>query len=308
MDRIEELKKKRNAIILAHNYQPPEVQDVADYYQPPEVQDVADLCGDSLELAIRASKTKADVIVFCGVHFMAETASIVCPDKTVLFPAPDAGCPMADMVTVSALQRKMSQLNAIPVVTYVNSPASVKAISTICCTSANAVKVVNSLDASEVLMTPDRNLATYTAGLTGKKIHLWEGCCPVHDALSAADVRRARERHPDAAVMAHPECRSEVLALADVVLSTSGMLGYARESAVEKFLVATENGLLYSLKKACPDKTFFPVSDKMVCPDMKRITLEMIADCLENMAPEVRVPTDIQQRALGAVRKMLALK
>jgi quinolinate synthase len=296
MDRIEELKKKRNAIILAHNY------------QPPEVQDVADLCGDSLELAIRASKTKADVIVFCGVHFMAETASIVCPDKTVLFPAPDAGCPMADMVTVSALQRKMSQLNAIPVVTYVNSPASVKAISTICCTSANAVKVVNSLDASEVLMTPDRNLATYTAGLTGKKIHLWEGCCPVHDALSAADVRRARERHPDAAVMAHPECRSEVLALADVVLSTSGMLGYARESAVEKFLVATENGLLYSLKKACPDKTFFPVSDKMVCPDMKRITLEMIADCLENMAPEVRVPTDIQQRALGAVRKMLALK
>lgn len=296
MDRIEELKKKRNAIILAHNY------------QPPEVQDVADLCGDSLELAIRASKTKADVIVFCGVHFMAETASIVCPDKTVLFPAPDAGCPMADMVTVSALQRKMSQLNAIPVVTYVNSPASVKAISTICCTSANAVKVVNSLDASEVLMTPDRNLATYTAGLTGKKIHLWEGCCPVHDALSAADVRRARERHPDAAVMAHPECRSEVLALADVVLSTSGMLGFARESAVEKFLVATENGLLYSLKKACPDKTFFPVSDKMVCPDMKRITLEMIADCLENMAPEVRVPTDIQQRALGAVRKMLALK
>ena len=296
MDRIEELKKRRNAVILAHNY------------QPPEIQDVADLCGDSLELAIRASKTEADVIVFCGVHFMAETASIVCPDKTVLFPAPDAGCPMADMVTVSALQQKINELGNIPVVTYVNSPASVKAISTVCCTSANAAKVVNSLEAPEVLMTPDRNLAVYTAGLTNKKIHLWDGCCPVHDALRADDVRRARERHPDASVIAHPECRAEVLALADAVLSTSGMMRYAGESAAVKFLVATENGLLYALKKACPDKTFHPVSEKMVCPDMKRITPEMIADCLENMAPEVRVPPDIQQRALGAVRKMLALK
>lgn len=296
MDRIKELKKKRNAIILAHNY------------QPPEIQDVADLCGDSLELAIRASKTRADVIVFCGVHFMAETASIVCPDKTVLFPAPDAGCPMADMVTVSALQQKIGELGAMPVVTYVNSPASVKSLSTICCTSANAAKVVNSLEAPEVLMTPDRNLAAYTAGLTGKKIHLWDGCCPVHDALRAEDVRRARERHPDAAVMAHPECRAEVLTLADAVLSTSGMLAYARESAADKLLVATENGLLYALKKACPDKLFYPVSENMICPDMKRITLEMIAGCLENMAPEVRVPLDIQQRALGAVQKMLALK
>jgi quinolinate synthase len=297
MNKIEELKKKRNAIILAHNY------------QPPEIQDLADLCGDSLELAIRASKTRADVIVFCGVHFMAETASIVCPDKTVLLPAMDAGCPMADMVTVSALKEKIRELgDAVPVVTYVNSPASVKALSTVCCTSANSVKVVNSLDAKEVLMTPDRNLAAYTAGLTDKKVHFWEGCCPIHDVLRADDVVRARARHPDAAVMAHPECRTEVLDLADVVLSTSGMIRYARESEAASFLVATENGLLYALKKACPEKSFYPVSEKMICPDMKRITPELIADCLENMAPEVKVPVDVQQRALGAVEKMLALK
>ncbi len=297
MDKIEELKKKRNAIILAHNY------------QPPEIQDLADLCGDSLELAIRASKTRADVIVFCGVHFMAETASIVCPDKTVLLPAMDAGCPMADMVTVSTLKKKISELGAsMPVVTYVNSPASVKALSTVCCTSANSAKVINSLEAKEVLMTPDRNLAAYTAGLTDKKVHLWEGYCPIHDALRADDVVRAQAQHPDAAVMAHPECRAEVLAMADVVLSTSGMLRYARESEAGSFLVATENGLLYALKKACPEKSFYPVSEKMICPDMKRITPESIADCLENMAPEVKVPVDVQQRALGAVEKMLALK
>lgn len=293
---IEELKKKRNAIILAHNY------------QPPEIQDLADLCGDSLELAIRASATDADVIVFCGVHFMAETASIICPDKTVLFPAPDAGCPMADMVTVSALQEKLIELGEMPVVTYVNSSAAVKAMSTVCCTSANVVRVVNSLSAPELLMTPDRNLAAYAASLTDKTIHLWEGCCPVHDALRAEDILKARERYPVAAVMAHPECRGEVLALADAVLSTSGMLRYAQSSAAVRFLVATENGLLHALKKACPDKAFYPVSEQMVCPDMKRITPQAIADCLENMRPEVRVPVDIQQRALNAVQSMLALR
>jgi quinolinate synthase len=293
---IEELKKKRNAIILAHNY------------QPPEIQDLADLCGDSLELSIKASATDADVIVFCGVHFMAETASIVCPDKTILFPAPDAGCAMADMVTVSALKAKIRELGDMPVVTYVNSSAAVKAMSTICCTSANVVKVVNSLEEQELLMTPDRNLAAYAASLTDKKIHLWEGCCPIHDALRAADVIAAKERHPGAVVMAHPECRGEVLALADAVLSTSGMLRYAQESAADCFLVATENGLLHALKKACPDKTFYPVSEKMVCPDMKRITPQMVAGCLANMGPEVKVPADIQQRALGAVQRMLALR
>jgi quinolinate synthase len=293
---IEELKKKRNAIILAHNY------------QPPEIQDLADLCGDSLELSIRASATDADVIVFCGVHFMAETASIVCPDKTILFPAPDAGCPMADMITVPALQAKIRELGDMPVVTYVNSSAAVKAMSTVCCTSANVVKVVNSLKERELLMTPDRNLAAYAASLTDKRIHLWDGCCPIHDALGAADVLAAKERHPGAVVMAHPECRGEVLALADAVLSTSGMLRYAQESAADSFLVATENGLMHALKKACPGKTFYPVSEKMICPDMKRITPQMIADCLEKMAPEVRVPADIRERALEAVQRMLALR
>jgi len=293
---IEELKRKRNAIILAHNY------------QPPEIQDMADLCGDSLELAIKAAATDADVIVFCGVHFMAETASIVCPDKTVLFPAPDAGCPMADMVTAAGLKDWISRMGHMPVVTYVNSPAEVKALSTVCCTSVNSVKVVNSLAEKEVLMTPDRNLAAYTATQTDKKIHFWDGYCPVHDALRADDLRRAKERYPAAAVLAHPECRGEVLALADAVLSTSGMLRYARESSAACFLVATENGLLHALKKACPGKLFYPVSEKMVCPDMKRITPRAIADSLENMRPEVRVPDDIRRRALDAVQRMLALR
>ncbi len=296
MKTIEKLKKEKNAIILAHNY------------QPAEIQDLADLCGDSLELAIKASATDAGVIVFCGVHFMAETASIVCPDKTVLFPAPDAGCPMADMITPSALEAKIGELGDMPVVTYVNSPAAVKAISTVCCTSANSVKVVKSIDSPNLLMTPDRNLAAYTATLTDKKIYLWDGYCPVHDALRADDIRKAKEKYPEAAIMAHPECRSEVLELADAVLSTSGMLRYARESAAGCFLVATENGLLHGLKKTCPDKAFYPVSGKMICPDMKRVTPEAIVDCLKNMGPEVRVPEDIRKRALGAVQKMLDLR
>ncbi len=296
MSNIDALKKQRNAVILAHNY------------QPPEIQDLSDMCGDSLELAIRASATDADVIVFCGVHFMAETASIVCPEKTVLLPVLAAGCPMADMVTAPALKAKVDELGDIPVVTYVNSPAAVKALSTVCCTSANVVKVVNSLDADEVLMTPDRNLAAYAAGFTEKTIHAWDGFCPVHNALRADDVRRARAQYPEAIVMAHPECRPEVLALADAVLSTSGMLKYPGEASADCFLVATENGLLYPLKKAWPDKTFYPVSEKMVCPDMKRITSKMVADCLEKMEPEVKVPDDIRQKALGAVEKMLSLR
>ena len=293
--KIKKLLQKRNAILLSHNY------------QPPEIQDVADLCGDSLELSIKAAQTDAAVIVFCGVHFMAETASILSPDKTVLLPRLDAGCPMADTIDPAGLQAKLATLPPVPVVTYVNSTAAVKALSTICCTSANAIDIVNSLDADEVLMTPDRNLALYTAAHTDKKIHLWEGSCPIHDRLTPADVRQAQKAHPDAVFMAHPECRPEVLKLADAVCSTSGMLRYANESASAEFIVGTEIGLLYPLQKAAPGKTFYPASAQMRCEDMKKITLADVVSSLENMAGEVKVPKEIQQPALKAVQGMIDL-
>jgi len=294
-EKIKNLLKKRKAIMLAHNY------------QPPEIQDLADLCGDSLELSIKASQTDAEVIVFCGVHFMAETASILSPDKTVLLPRKDAGCPMADMITPEALKARLDELTSMPVVTYVNSSASVKALSTICCTSANAIKVVNSLDATEVLMTPDRNLAKYAASHTSKKMHIWDGYCPIHDILTPEDVKKAKQEHPDAVFVAHPECRPEVLALADNVLSTSGMIRYARKSKNSAFIVGTEVGLLYPLKKANPDKDFYPASRAMECPDMKKITLHDVARSLEFMEGQVKVPENIQRPALIAVQRMIDL-
>ncbi|OQY12894.1 MAG: quinolinate synthase [Desulfobacteraceae bacterium 4572_187] len=294
-EKIKSLLKKRKAILLAHNY------------QPPEIQDIADLCGDSLELSIKAAQTDAKVIVFCGVNFMAETASILSPDKTVLLPRKDAGCPMAAMVTPETLKARLSNLSPMPVVTYVNSTAAVKALSTICCTSANAIEVVNSLDAPEVLMIPDRNLALYTTSCTHKKIHTWDGYCPVHDFLTREDVKKAKHTYPDAVFMAHPECRPEVLKLADSVLSTSGMIRYARKSKSSDFIVGTEVGLLYSLKKTIPNKDFYPVSKIMECPDMKKITLDDIIRSLEFMEGEVKVPENIREPALKAVQKMIEL-
>ena len=281
--------------MLAHNY------------QPPEIQDLADLCGDSLELSIKAAQTDAEVIVFCGVHFMAETASILSPDKTVLLPRKDAGCPMADMITPEALKARLDNLSSIPVVTYVNSSASVKSLSTICCTSSNAIKVANSLDAAEVLMTPDRNLAKYVASHTSKKIHFWDGYCPIHEILTPEDVKKAKQVHQEAVFVAHPECRPEVLSLADNVLSTSGMIRYARKSKSNAFIVGTEVGLLYPLKKANPDKDFYPASMAMECPDMKKITLPDVARSLEFMEGQVKVPENIQRPALIAVQRMLDL-
>jgi quinolinate synthase len=292
---IQDLARRKNAIVLAHNY------------QPPEIQEIADLCGDSLELSIKAAKTSADIIVFCGVHFMAETASILCPDKTVLLPNPDAGCPMADMVDPAALTARKKALGNIPVVTYVNSSAAVKAVSDICCTSANVIDVVNALTADEVLMTPDRNLAQYAAGHTDKKIHLWDGYCPFHNNLTPEDVAAARQDHPDALFMAHPECPPEVLALADTIQSTSGMIRYAKNSPHREFIIGTEVGLLYPISKANPDKQFFPASEKMLCKDMKKIGLEDIKTSLETLSGEVSVPEHIRKQALGAVQKMIDL-
>jgi quinolinate synthase len=294
-EKIRSLLKKRNAIMLSHNY------------QPPEIQDVADLCGDSLELSIKAAQTDADVIVFCGVHFMAETASILSPDKTVLLPREDAGCLMADMIEPEGLQIMIDKLPAMPVVTYVNSTAAVKALSTICCTSANAINVVNSLDADEVIMTPDRNLALYTASRTQKKVHTWDGYCPSHDRLLPEDVYSAKKAYPDAVFMAHPECRPEVLELADVIRSTSGMIRYAKESKNSSFIVGTEIGLIYPLKKANPDKAFYPASSKMLCKNMKKISLEDVVRSLEHMEGEVKVPEDIRRPAFKAVQKMVDL-
>lgn len=294
-EKIRSLLKKRNAVMLSHNY------------QLPEIQDLADLCGDSLELSIKAAQTDAEVIVFCGVHFMAETASILSPDKTVLLPRKDAGCLMADMIEPEGLQAMIDRLPPMPVVTYVNSTAAVKALSTICCTSANAVDVVSSLDADEVLMTPDRNLALYTASQTKKKIHTWDGYCPTHDRLKPADVHNARKAYPDAVFMAHPECRPEVLELADVIRSTSGMIRHARESKSSSFIVGTEIGLIYPLKKANPGKAFYPASTKMLCKNMKKISLEDVARSLESMEGEVKVPEHIRKPAFAAVQRMIDL-
>ena len=294
-DKIKNLLKKRKAIMLAHNY------------QPPAIQDLADLCGDSLELSIKASQTDAEVILFCGVTFMAETASILSPHKTVLLPRKDAGCPMADMVTPEELEAKLAELPPMPVVTYVNSSASVKAISTICCTSANAVAVVNSLDADELMMVPDRNLAMYAALHSKKKIHFWDGYCPIHDSLTVEDVNAAKQKYPDAVFMAHPECPPDIIDMADAALSTSGMIRYAMESKSRSFIVGTEIGLLYPLKKANPDKFFYPASLNMECSDMKKITLEDIVRSLEFMEGKVKVPEDIQRPALKAVQRMIEL-
>jgi quinolinate synthase len=292
---IRALLKERNAILLAHNY------------QRPEIQDIADLTGDSLELSIKAAKTDADVIVFCGVHFMAETASIASPDKTVLIPRLDAGCPMADMITPEALKARLAELGEIPVVTYVNSTASVKAHSTICCTSANAVAVVNSLAEDEILMTPDRNLCQYAASKSTKRIHCWDGYCPIHDRLSAEEVLNVKAAHPEALFMAHPECRPEVLALADAVLSTSGMLDFAKRSDNQSFIVGTEEGLVYPLQKANPNKLFYMASESMVCEDMKRTTLGDVLRAIRAMTYEVKVNEKVRIPASRAVERMLGI-
>jgi len=295
-DRIKALLYERKAILLAHNY------------QRPEVQDMADLCGDSLELSIKASETDAEVIVFCGVHFMAETASILCPDKKVLLPAFDAGCPMADMITARELLEKKREI-ATPgmvVISYVNTTAEVKAESDLCCTSANAVQVANSVDpARHIFMTPDKNLSQYTKKNTRRDITYWEGYCPIHNNLTAAQVRKVKSAYPEALFLAHPECPPEVLDLADEVKSTSGMIAYARDSENREFIIGTEIGILHPLSKAYPDKRFIPADPAMICRDMKKIGLREVLTALETLQPEVKVPEEIRVKAKGAVDRML---
>ena len=296
-EKIRRLLHERNAILLAHNY------------QRPEVQDIADLCGDSLELSIRASETDADVILFCGVHFMAETASILCPEKKVLLPVLNAGCPMAGMITAKELKDKKLEMPEAVVISYVNTTAEVKAESDICCTSANAVQVANSVDPSvPILMTPDRNLAKYTQKHTDRKISYWDGYCPVHNNLTAEQVKKVKQAHPKALFLAHPECPPEVLDLADEVKSTSGMIAYTTLSSQREFIIGTETGILYPLTKASPEKTFIPADPNMICTDMKKTGLTDILRALEDLEPEVKVPEKIRRKAKHAVDRMLAIR
>ena len=295
IEKISALKKRRGAVILAHNYQLGEVQDIADFV------------GDSLELSQNAAKTDADVIVFCGVHFMAETASILCPDRVVLLPDISAGCPMADMITAERLRAKKKEHPQAVVVCYINSSAEVKAESDICCTSANAVRVVESLDAQEILFVPDQYLGHYVSARTGKKMILWPGFCPTHVRIKPERIKELKREYPQAKVVVHPECTPEVIALADEVFSTSGMCRYAQRDEVGEMIVGTEVGIIHRLKKENPDKRFIPISEQAVCPNMKLITLEKVLWSLEEMNPEVKVPEGIRLRAKAAVDKMLKI-
>jgi len=319
IDEILQLKADRRAIILAHNYQRDEVQDIADF------------TGDSLELSRKAAGIDCGVIVFCGVHFMAESAAILSPDKTVLLPEMDAGCPMADMIEVSdersvwrtfpgydqqpvfafphdfTLRDIKAQYPGAPVVAYVNTSAAVKAESDICCTSANVVKVVESLPDERIICIPDRNLSAWAQKHTAKQIIAWDGFCHVHDRITAKHIAEARTKHPNAVVMAHPECRLEVLEAADCVTSTSGMLRYARESGAKEFVVGTELGLMHRLRRENPGKTFYPLRSDMICPNMKKITLKSVLRVLKTMDNVITVPEDIRNRARQALDRMLAI-
>jgi quinolinate synthase len=295
-NRIRALLKEKNAILLAHNY------------QRPEIQDVADLCGDSLELSIRASKTEKDVIVFCGVHFMAETASILSPNKTVLLPVAAAGCPMADMITASELIEEKKKNPGRVIVSYVNTTADVKAESDICCTSANVVKVVESIDPDkEIFMTPDKNLAQYAKSRTQRKITWWKGFCPTHNNLKPSQVKKVKAENPDALFLAHPECTTEVLELADEIKSTSGIIAFVKNSSHKKFIIGTETGILYPLSKANPDKILIPADPDMICANMKKTGLLDVVKALEQMKTIVKVPEETANRARSAVEKMLAI-
>lgn len=294
--KIKELKKKRDAIILVHNYQLPEVQEVADFR------------GDSLELSRIAAKTSAKVIVFCGVHFMAETASILSPDKKVIVPDLLAGCPMANMITAQDVRRLKEEHPQATVVGYVNTSAEVKAELDFCCTSTNAIAVVNYLkDSKEIIFVPDKYLADFVSRKTGRKLISWNGFCPTHVKILTEDIKREKKFHPFAKIVVHPECLPAVVDLADAVLSTSQMAKYVKESEAKEFIVGTEVGLIYRLKKDNPNKEFYPASERAVCPNMKRTTQEKILWALEELKEEVKVPDEIRLRAKTAIDRMLEI-
>jgi len=294
--KIQQLKHQRNAVILAHNYQPGEIQDLADF------------CGDSLELSRKAAQTSAEIIVFCGVQFMAETAAILSPEKTVLLPDKFAGCPLADMITAEQLRQLKHQNPDALVVCYVNSSAEVKAESDYCCTSANAVEVVNSLPANRpIIFIPDQHLGRFVIERTGRNLILWPGYCPTHVVITIEDIKKVKEKYHDAIVMAHPECTEPVKELADQILSTGQMLKFVRTSSVKKFIVATEIGIIHTLKKQNPQTEFIAASDRAICPNMKKITLDKIISSLEDMQYKVTVPEEIRMKAKKALDRMVEI-
>jgi quinolinate synthase len=295
IERIRKLAQEKDVLILAHNY----LKD--------EIQALADITGDSLALSVAASETRKSTILFCGVHFMAESAAILAPNKTVLLPNMEAGCPMADMVTPEGIEEMRARYPGAPVVAYVNTTAATKAASDICCTSANAVKVVNSLAEKEVILVPDRNLGSYIASKVDKVCHLWDGCCPIHDELGADKMRACLEQHPEAISMAHPECIPDVLKQVDHVLSTGGMLEFVRHSTHPEFIIATERGIECQLRKENPDKTFVFPDYEFICEDMKRITIDDVERSLNTMEHRITVPEDIRRKAHRALERMLAI-
>ncbi|MCD6430808.1 MAG: quinolinate synthase NadA [Deltaproteobacteria bacterium] len=294
---INRLKKERQAIILAHNY------------EPPEIQDIADITGDSLGLSVDAARLDNPVIVFCGVRFMAESAAILAPEKKVILPRLECGCGLADMADANALRKMRQEKPRAVVVTYVNSSAEVKAESDICCTSGNAVNVIRSIpDDQEIIFVPDRNLGAYVQEQTGRRMTLWDGACPIHDAIQAADILKAKKAHPKALLIVHPECRPEVTKHADGVCSTGGMFDFVEKAKTKEFIVATEEGMIYPLRNAHPDWIFHTVSENaMICPDMKLISLQDIHKALENLEPIIRVEKETADRARLALERMLAI-
>ena len=297
VQKIKDLKQKRRALILAH------------VYQRGKVQDIADFTGDSLALSKMAVNTDAKVIVFCGVRFMAETAAILNPDKVVIIPRKDAGCPLADMAGVEDLLIKKKEYSGVAVVSYVNSSASIKAASDICCTSSNAVEVVNSLKENKVLFVPDRNLGRFVASKTKKEIILWDGFCYVHhESIKPKDIKRIKIKHPQAEIMVHPECQPEVIDLADFVGSTSQMAEYVAENKSGEFIVGTERGMLHALQKENPNKRFYSPSPLAVCQDMKLTKLENVVSALENMQFQIRISDKVAIKAKKALDSMLKLR
>lgn len=290
---IRRLLKEKDAVLLAHNYQIDDIQEIADF------------TGDSLGLSIEASKVKNKTIVFCGVHFMAETAYILSPDKQVLLPEIDAGCPMADMVTAEGLREMKKKYPGVPVVCYVNSSAEVKAESDICCTSANAVNVVKSLDTDKVIFVPDKNLGHYVSRFVDKEIILWEGYCPIHNRVTKKEILELKEKYPDAIFVAHPECPPEVVDLADHVCSTSGVYKYVKESDNKRFIIGTEEGVGYRLRKENPDKEFIFAYKGFQCKNMKKTTLKKVYDALIKEQYVITVDEVIREKALKSIKRML---
>lgn len=287
------LKKKQNAIILVHNYQIPEVQDIADFL------------GDSLDLAKKATKTNAENIIFCGVDFMAESAKILNPEKNVILPDIDAKCPMAGMINSNNLKKLKNEHPDAEVVSYINTTAEIKALSDICCTSANGEKVIRSLSAKKIIFVPDKNLGAYIQRfISDKELIIWPGMCLTHHKIRKEQIMKLKDEHPKAEILVHPECRPEIIDIADHVFSTNGMVNHAKNSDIKEFIIGTEKGICYRLKKENPGKEFYPIKSA-ICPNMKKINLEKVLNSLETLEPRIKLSDEIMIKAKKPLQRMM---